>query len=175
MVLALQIILIALLVGILVYTAIIFFSTSRVFKVMTLLIILALTTLACLSPTLVTPVATPPSPTATPAMTGGIEQQPSAAPLRETTSGGESQLTDLYNRVNPAVVHIQIYGPGGFSLGSGSGFLFDNDHHVVTNNHVVQDAEDIEIVFWDGGTGVRLASKISDLGWQACQLILIYI
>jgi 2-alkenal reductase len=114
-----------------------------------LLIILALTTLACLSPTLVTPVATPPSPTATPAMTGGIEQQPSAAPLRETTSGGESQLTDLYNRVNPAVVHIQIYGPGGFSLGSGSGFLFDNDRHVVTNNHVVQDAEDIEIVFWD--------------------------
>jgi hypothetical protein len=40
MLLVLQIILIALLVGILVYTAITYFSTSRVFKVMTLLIIL---------------------------------------------------------------------------------------------------------------------------------------
>jgi S1-C subfamily serine protease len=114
-----------------------------------LLVILTLTTLACLSPTLVTPAATPASPTATPATTGGTEQQPTTAPLRGTTSGGESQLTDLYNRVNPAVVHIQIYGLGGFSLGSGSGFLFDSDGHIVTNNHVVQDAEDIEIVFWN--------------------------
>ena len=43
MLLALQIILIALLVGVLVYTAIIYFATSRTFKVMTLLIILIVT------------------------------------------------------------------------------------------------------------------------------------
>ena len=43
MLLALQIILIALLVGILVYTAIIYFATSRTSKVMTLLIILIVT------------------------------------------------------------------------------------------------------------------------------------
>ena len=43
MLLALQIILIALLVGILLYTAIIYFATSRTFKVMTLLIILIVT------------------------------------------------------------------------------------------------------------------------------------
>jgi len=43
MLLALQIILIALLVGILVYTVIIHFASSRTFKVMTLLIILIVT------------------------------------------------------------------------------------------------------------------------------------
>jgi hypothetical protein len=43
MLLALQIILIALLVGVLVYTALVYFATSRTFKVMTLLIILIVT------------------------------------------------------------------------------------------------------------------------------------
>ncbi len=113
-----------------------------------LLLVLALTALACLSPARVTPVATA-SPTATPAASGPAEPRPTAAPLREVASGGGSELIDLYNRVNPAVVHIQIYGPGAFPLGSGSGFLVDSDRHVVTNNHVVQGAEEIEVVFWD--------------------------
>jgi 2-alkenal reductase len=114
-----------------------------------LLIILALTALACLSPSPVTPAATPRSPTATREAPGSVEAQSTAAPVRESASGGESPLIDLYHRVNPAVVHIQIYGPGSFPLGSGSGFLVDSDRHVVTNNHVVQGAEEIEVVFWD--------------------------
>jgi 2-alkenal reductase len=38
---------------------------------------------------------------------------------------------------------------GDFPLGSGSGFLVDQDYHIVTNNHVVQGAEEIEVIFWD--------------------------
>jgi 2-alkenal reductase len=114
-----------------------------------LLMVLALTALACLSPAPVTPATTPDSPTATPETSGNVEAQPTVAPLWETAIGGESSLIDLYHGVNPAVVHIQIYGPGNFPLGSGSGFLVDSDRHIVTNNHVVQGAEEIEVVFWD--------------------------
>jgi 2-alkenal reductase len=38
------------------------------------------------------------------------------------------------------------FGP----LGSGSGFVFDNKGRIVTNNHVVTDGQDFEIIFADG-------------------------
>jgi serine protease Do len=34
--------------------------------------------------------------------------------------------------------------------GIGSGFVFDNRGHVVTNNHVVEDSEKITVTFYDG-------------------------
>jgi serine protease Do len=34
--------------------------------------------------------------------------------------------------------------------GVGSGFVFDNQGHIMTNNHVVEDAEKIEVTFSDG-------------------------
>ncbi len=36
------------------------------------------------------------------------------------------------------------------SRGVGSGFVFDNRGHIVTNNHVVEDAEKITVTFYDG-------------------------
>ncbi len=114
-----------------------------------LLIVLALSALACLSPSPVTVETAPSRPTATLEPSGVMEAQPTVAQPREIASGAESPLIELYHRVNPAVVHIQIYGPGGFPLGSGSGFLVDNDRHIVTNNHVIQGAEEIEVVFWN--------------------------
>jgi serine protease Do len=36
------------------------------------------------------------------------------------------------------------------SRGVGSGFVFDNRGHIVTNNHVVEDAEKITVTFFDG-------------------------
>src|SRR4051794_18149111 len=36
--------------------------------------------------------------------------------------------------------------------GVGSGFVYDNRGHIVTNNHVVADAEKIEVAFYDGVT-----------------------
>ena len=62
-------------------------------------------------------------------------------------------------RVTPAVVHIQTsYGPGDFSINplqhyletpsrsSGSGVIISDDGFIVTNNHVIEDANNIEIV-----------------------------
>jgi serine protease Do len=34
--------------------------------------------------------------------------------------------------------------------GVGSGFVYDNRGHIVTNNHVVEDSEKIVVTFWDG-------------------------
>jgi 2-alkenal reductase len=64
----------------------------------------------------------------------------------------EERLIYLYNLVNPSVVHILVYVEEGdtFPLGSGSGFIFDGDGRIVTNNHVVEDGRSFEVIFADG-------------------------
>lgn len=66
------------------------------------------------------------------------------------TADMESTLTALYERVNPSVVHIFVLDNQGFTAGSGSGFVYDADGHIVTNNHVVAGAGGLEVVFADG-------------------------
>ena len=39
---------------------------------------------------------------------------------------------------------------GGIEAGTGSGFVYDDKGHIVTNTHVVQDAEKIVVQFYDG-------------------------
>ncbi len=57
----------------------------------------------------------------------------------------QKTLIDLYRKTNPAVVFI-IVPP----IGSGSGFVFSDDGHIVTNNHVVDQGRTFEIAFADG-------------------------
>ena len=61
----------------------------------------------------------------------------------------EETLTSLYARANPAVVYI-IVGSGGVSSGSGSGFVYTREGHIVTNNHVVTGGRSYEVVFSNG-------------------------
>lgn len=66
---------------------------------------------------------------------------------------------DAAKMITPAVVHIRtIYGSGEFSLNplkqylnpparsSGSGVILTDDGYIVTNNHVIEDATQIEVV-----------------------------
>ncbi len=39
-----------------------------------------------------------------------------------------------------------------YGEGQGSGFVWDKEGHIVTNNHVVEDASKIEVTFYDGST-----------------------
>lgn len=74
----------------------------------------------------------------------------------------ERLLINIYERVNPSVVNIVITLENQDSnasaqnlfptQGQGSGFVFDNRGHIVTNNHVVADADKIEVTFFDGTT-----------------------
>jgi len=62
-------------------------------------------------------------------------------------------LENLYLRVNPAVVNITVSSEAGgqlTELGSGSGFVVDKKGHIVTNNHVVAEATELEVTFSDG-------------------------
>ncbi len=65
----------------------------------------------------------------------------------------QSLLVSLYPRSNPSVVNITTYAQQSGTmqrLAQGSGFVYDNDRHIATNAHVIQDAEQIEVTFSDG-------------------------
>jgi len=64
----------------------------------------------------------------------------------------DSVLIELYRRSNPAVVNVITYGNQGNLVvpnGQGSGFLYDTLGHFITNAHVVYNAQDLEVVFYD--------------------------
>jgi S1-C subfamily serine protease len=68
-------------------------------------------------------------------------------------------ISDLYDGFSPSVVHI-ISRRETFSLfygitareGSGSGFVFDDSGHIVTNYHVIEGSTDIDIILPEGET-----------------------
>lgn len=72
---------------------------------------------------------------------------------------GAFHFGDAAKMITPAVVHIRtIYGSGEFSLNplkqylnpparsSGSGVILTDDGYIVTNNHVIEEATQIEVV-----------------------------
>jgi 2-alkenal reductase len=65
----------------------------------------------------------------------------------------QTLFVDLYARVNPSVVNISIFGEREdrvVPLGQGSGFAYDVDGNIITNAHVVDNAEQVEVTFSDG-------------------------
>jgi serine protease Do len=99
-----------------------------------------------------------PAPTPTPLR----QAQDTALPVTELNAGAteEELLIGIYERVNPAVVNIRVIKrveqPAAFSMpdefyqeGQGSGFVWDQEGYIVTNNHVVEGANEVEVVFWD--------------------------
>ena len=61
----------------------------------------------------------------------------------------DSLYVDLYEQVNPGVVAINVYSDE-TAGGQGSGFLFDLDGHILTNYHVVESADQLEVIFSSG-------------------------
>ncbi len=102
-------------------------------------------------PTQTAPAATqPPAPTA-------VVQQPSTTipgSSNPSSSGSantmtlDSTLVDIYARVSPGVVSILVTTTQGDA--QGSGFVYDKQGHIVTNDHVVDGATSIEVDFADG-------------------------
>jgi S1-C subfamily serine protease len=69
----------------------------------------------------------------------------------------EAQVQAVYERANPAVVNISSisYAYDFFyravpQEGTGSGFFYDTEGHIVTNYHVVENAEEISVALADG-------------------------
>lgn len=61
-------------------------------------------------------------------------------------------LRSLYERFNPGVVNVRVYVEqrGMTGQGAGSGFVIDEEGHIVTNDHVVAQAEVVTVIFYDG-------------------------
>jgi len=98
-----------------------------------------------------------------------VAAQTGTATATPTASGGlltdgtvieqvQSIYRGIYDTVNPSVVNIQVLGTYnyGFYVGAvssqGSGFVWDSQGHIVTNNHVVENAYNITVTFSDGTT-----------------------
>ena len=87
------------------------------------------------------------------AETATVTPQPTAGilPVADTTNQAQASadlqasLIDVYQKANPSVVYI-IVPP----LGTGSGFVYNDDGIIVTNNHVVQGGRNFEVVFAGG-------------------------
>lgn len=80
----------------------------------------------------------------------------------------EATLSAIYENVNPSVVNIQVTEKVStnsqqlpfyinpqtpedqYQQGAGSGFVWDKQGHIVTNYHVIRDADKINVQFSDG-------------------------
>jgi S1-C subfamily serine protease len=121
------------------------------------------------------PSALPGSQPAAPASTaatsaGSAPQTTTTTPGLGTVADLEATLQQIFAKVNPSVVAINVTESSGISMnlpffdgngqnvpqvplpaqGLGSGFVWDKDGHIVTNNHVVNGAEKIRVTFSDG-------------------------
>ncbi len=91
--------------------------------------------------------------------------------ILENADAEEKLIAAIYERVAPSVVHIRVvqHVSGlvppelqipGFQLppdefyrrGEGSGFVWDTRGHIVTNYHVIENSEKVEVIFFDGVT-----------------------
>jgi 2-alkenal reductase len=110
------------------------------------------------------------APTAPPAPT----PPPIPPSTLEEADPEERLVARIYQRVAPSVVHIRVVQrlsgrelphleiPGWedfpqlpddfYQRGQGSGFVWDDHGHIVTNYHVVEDAEKVEVRFLHGAT-----------------------
>jgi S1-C subfamily serine protease len=108
------------------------------------------------------PTSTPP-PTPTPIV---IVVTPTPLPqeMLEAADVEEQRVIAVYQRTSPAVVNIttQVLRRSFFfglipEEGSGSGFVYDGEGHIITNYHVVEDADEIVVSF---GGDKELPAKI---------------
>jgi len=70
-------------------------------------------------------------------------------------------VADIYRQVEPSVVFVQANSgrgqlpfPGGGRAASGSGFVVDDQGHIVTNDHVVEGADQFRVRFGEDGQPV---------------------
>lgn len=118
----------------------------------------------------------------------GVSQAQSGAQGPAAVAGGQYQLADIIQQVQPSVVNVvahqsvtrpartrsmdprmeemlrRFFGPGmppghpqqnqppQSANALGSGFVVDSDGYIVTNNHVIEGAEQVEVVLEDGTT-----------------------
>jgi len=81
-----------------------------------------------------------------------VQQAATVQPSTPSTDS-EKAFSNIYNAVSPSVVSINVSGTssdGSQFQAAGTGFVIDNQGHIVTNDHVVDSTSSIEVNFLDG-------------------------
>ncbi|MQG20383.1 MAG: PDZ domain-containing protein [SAR202 cluster bacterium] len=102
------------------------------------------------SPTVTQPVSTPEAADKTKNENHQSANSPSSVNVIKSI---EQSFSSIYEDTKQSVVNIQIATRTQAQFearGSGSGFVWDKLGHIVTNNHVIKDADIITITFFDG-------------------------
>ena len=97
------------------------------------------------------------SPTAVPAPTA--EPTPALVAFDEQAAANdlEAQVISVYDSTSPSVVNItnrstvyDLWFGSSAQEGTGSGFVYDDQGHIVTNYHVIEGADEILVTLADG-------------------------
>jgi S1-C subfamily serine protease len=125
-------------------------------------VVLATALFGCSMPSALSQLVAPTDvPTAVPTVT--VAPVPSvsaeAAVLSTSAQSLEDEITQVYDTVSPGVVNItnRSYGYDFFfrpvpQEGTGSGFVYDAEGHIVTNYHVIEGAEELNVTLPDETT-----------------------
>jgi S1-C subfamily serine protease len=82
-----------------------------------------------------------------------VVRQVTVATAEPTASAGPT-VSDIYARASKGVVEISATSGGSFggpsASAQGSGFVYDEQGHIVTNQHVVSGADSFSVSLWNG-------------------------
>jgi S1-C subfamily serine protease len=102
----------------------------------------------------------------------GLEDRPGSVTIKEVApphksstgtaktpavTDGSSSVREVYTRDSRGVVSVDVAATSDAGPAGGSGFVIDEAGHIVTNQHVVEGAEEISARFADG---VRREAKV---------------
>jgi S1-C subfamily serine protease len=94
----------------------------------------------------------------------GTTTLPSRAPVINSNGQSSEAVAAVARAVLPSIVRIDV-SEGGFGEGTGSGVIYRPDGYIITNNHVVEDATDIQVTLANGQElAARLVGTASSAG-----------
>jgi putative serine protease PepD len=89
-----------------------------------------------------------------------VVRQVTVGATAQPTADSTSSIASIYSRTHKSVVEITVsaaasasqFGGGGTQQAQGSGFVYDDQGHVITNQHVVDGAQSVKVTLWNGKT-----------------------
>lgn len=122
---------------------------KAVVKTILVIGLLALSSVACSSVALFASPATAPSSSPAADQTEAVVND-----MTGVIDTEEQLLIGIYETVNPAVVNIDVSAEtteGDLAdYGTGSGFVYDTEGHIITNRHVIEGADQVWVTFSEG-------------------------
>jgi len=88
-----------------------------------------------------------------------VVRQVTVADSQPAASSSDLSVHSIYERAHKGVVEVMVnseqsdpFGGSRAQQAEGSGFVYDADGHIITNEHVVDGATSVKVRFWNGKT-----------------------